>query len=557
MEDYVIGVDFGSDSVRAVVLDVSDGHIVGTGVSEYSRWMKGLYCNPSIGAYRQHPLDYIESLDKCVNESLDMAGKVIRKYIRGIGIDTTGSTPCPVDKNGTPLALLDEFKDNPNAMFFLWKDHTSIKEAQEFNRVIRDFGKEDYTRFQGTYSSEWYWAKMLHASRVDEKVKEKSYSWVEHCDWIPAILTGNVKPEEMYRCCCAAGHKALWHSDFNGLPSFNCLVSVDPYLAEMASHYGQGPKPSTECVGTLCKEWADRLGLSTEVKVGGSSLDAHAGAVGAGIKPHTLVKVIGTSTVDMLVSKREELRCKDLKDCCGQAENSIIPGYIGIEAGQAAFGDIYSWYRKVLMWPINKLVDKMNFNSAQEKEKYINMAHLTMINDLCAEAFETIDDENLIAVDWFNGRRYPFINESVKGGIYGLTLDTDAITLFKAIVLSTVFGSRRIFDSLVTRGLKIDEVITIGGIVKKSPLVIQMMADVLKLPIKIAKTDQACAQGAAMYAATAAGYYKDLLEAQKHMLEGYEKIYYPNENNIEKYDIMYKKHLTLGRHFEEIQKGQV
>jgi len=550
--DLVIGVDFGSDSARAVVVDTKDGHKIGEGVCDYPRWMENRYCNSSKGMFRQHPQDYIDALEQCVTTAVEAAGGDAWKKIKAISIDTTGSTPCPVDVNGTPLALKPEFWDNPNAMFYLWKDHTAIAEAVEINEALRDFEGEDYTRFQGTYSAEWYWAKILHGIRADGEVKKQAYSWVEHCDWIPAMLTGLTKPETMYRCSCAAGHKALWHSDFDGLPSAKCLGRVDPYLAKIIRRYATEPHTSVHAVGKITKEWAVRLKLNEDVVVGGSSLDAHAGAVGAGIKPGILVKVVGTSTVDMLVNTREDLRGSDLKDCCGQAENSIIPGYIGIEAGQAAFGDIYSWYRSLLMWPVNEFAREMA-EEGKDVGACVEKMQKSLLNKLCQEALALDDDEDLIVLDWFNGRRYPMINESIKGAISGLSLGTNAVSLFRSILLATIFGSRRIFDSFITRGIKIDEVITVGGIARQSPLVMQMMADVLKRPIKVSSSEQACAQGAAIYAATAAGIYSTLPEAQEHMAEDFERIYTPDKKMFEKYDILYKRYLSLGRHIEQMQ----
>lgn len=551
---YVIGVDFGSDSVRAIVVNCINGNTMGSGECYYERWMKGMYCNPSERMFRQHPLDYLESLEVSIKEALEQVGENAGQYIKAIAVDTTGSTPCPVDSDGIPLALLPEFEENPNAMFYLWKDHTSIEEAKEITHIIKDFNGEDYTRFQGTYSSEWYWAKILHGSRVDSKVKEKAYAWVEHCDWIPAVLTGKTKPDDMYRSSCAAGHKALWHSDFGGLPEDECLEAIDPYLRYVGEHYTIEPKTSVNNVGKITEAWAERLGVNTDVVIGGSSLDAHAGAVGAGIKSNTLVKVIGTSTVDMLVNKREVLRGKDLKDCCGQAENSILPGYIGMEAGQAAFGDIYSWFRNVLMWPINYYIKGDCDSTSDTVNKKLKDVYEHMIEDLCTEAAKRDECDDLITIDWFNGRRYPIINESVKGGMYGLTLGTDTVNIFKSIVFSTVFGTRRIFDSFVTRGIQIDEVITVGGISKKSPYIMQLMADILKRPIKVSESEQACAQGAAMYAAVACGIYGTLEEAQEFMCQGYEKIYIPNNQNFKKYDKMYFQYLKFGKHIDEIQQ---
>ena len=554
-KNYVIGVDFGSDSVRTVVLDMADGTTLGSAACEYERWMKKKYCDPSKNMFRQHPLDYLEAFEKSVKEALKMAGKQAGEYVRGIGVDTTGSTPCPVDENGTPLALLPEFAENPNAMFYLWKDHTAIEEAKEINEVFSDFAGEDYLRFQGTYASEWWWAKILHGSRVDNQVKKAAYSWVEHCDWIPAVLTGNTNPHTMYRCSCAAGHKALWHSDFGGLPSIKCLEAVDPYLAKVARNYGEGPQVSTHCVGVITEEWAERLGLNRKVIIGGSSLDAHAGAVVAGVRPNVLVKVIGTSTVDMLVSKREYLRGRDLHDSCGQAEDSILPGYVGIETSQAAFGDLCSWLRSILMWPSEHMLTEKLLEKEQGQE-IIKKMYDNILDRISEEAMNLEDDEDLTVIDWFNGRRYPIINETVKGGMYGLTLGTDVPHLFRSILLSAVFGSRRIIDSLVSRGVEIDEIITVGGIPQKSPLVMQMLADVIKRPIKVSNLTQACAQGAAMYAAVACGGYENLEEAQSHMDAGFMKTYTPNQKQFTKYDRLYQQYLKVGRHFEEIQNAR-
>ena len=553
-KDYVIGIDFGSDSVRAVVIDIKDGSTVGSDFCEYRRWMQKLYCDASKNMFRQHPLDYLESFEACVKGALKNAGENAGKYVRGIGVDATGSTPCPVDRNGTPLALLPEFAENPNAMFYLWKDHTSIEEAKEINKVFSNFGGEDYLRFQGTYASEWWWAKILHGARTDKKVKEAAYSWVEHCDWIPALLTGNTNPETMYRCSCAAGHKALWHSDFGGLPSMECLRTVDPYLEYVAKHYGKGPEDATYQVGVITKEWAKRLGVNEQTVIGGSSLDAHAGAVGAGVRPKVLVKVIGTSTVDMLVQKREYLRGRDLHDSCGQAENSILPGYVGMEASQAAFGDLCSWFRTLLMWPVQNIITKFPDLTEEQKEKIVHDTRKSLLDEITLEAEQIEDDLNLTIVDWFNGRRYPMINETVQGGMYGLSLGTTAPKLFRSLLLAAVFGSRRIVDSFVSRGVEIDEIITVGGIPKKSPLVMQMLADTLKRPIKVSNLTQACAQGAAMYATVAAGFYKDLEEAQEHMNAGFQKVYLPQEKNFEKYDRLYRQYMKVGRHFEEIQE---
>ena len=283
MQDQcVIGVDFGTDSARAIVVDCQNGEILGEAQAPYPRWMESKYCEPEKNQFRQHPCDYLETLESCVKDAVKRAGDKTGKYIKGIAIDTTGSTPCPVNKQGTPLALLPEFAHNPNAMFHLWKDHTAVREAEEINQVAAEWGGEDYTRFQGKYSSEWFWAKILHTIRSDTAVKQAAWSWVEHCDWIPALLTGQTNPVNMYRSACAAGHKALWHSEFGGLPSKAFLTRLDPYLGDVKEYYGRAPQTADSKVGVIMPEWAERLSIPPQTMIGGSSFDAHAGAVGGG-----------------------------------------------------------------------------------------------------------------------------------------------------------------------------------------------------------------------------------------------------------------------------------
>lgn len=556
MSEYVVGIDFGSDSVRAIIIDIHTGEEIASEAEDYPRWMEGKYCDSTKNMFRQHPLDYIESFENVMKNVIaggsNAVGKPIGSSIRGIGVDATGSTPCPVNENGIPLALLPEFSENPNAMFYLWKDHTAIREAKEINAVLKDFKGEDYTRFQGEYASEWYWAKILHAARTDNEVKEASYSWVEHCDWFPAMLSGNTNPKTMYRSSCAAGHKALWHSDFEGLPAYECFGSIDPYLEKMARNYGTKPQYATHCLGKISKEWVSRLGISEDCVIGGSSLDAHAGAVGAGIDVNILVMVLGTSAVDMLIEKRDKLRGKDIKEACGMAENSIIPEYIGIESSQAAFGDVYSWFRDILMWPVKNFVEQCEFIPKEEKKKCIKTYKKELLDRL-TEMLDINENDELISLDWLNGRRYPNINEKVKGGIYGITLSTDAVKMFKSLILSTAFGARRILESFVVRGIEINKIITVGGVSQKSPYIMQTLADVLQRPIQVSKSKQACARGAAIYAAVAAGYYKDIQEAQKSMCIGFSEIYEPKEDTFSMYNELYKKYLKVGRHFEDIQ----
>ena len=353
--EYVVGVDFGSDSVRAVIVRASDGQVAAEAAAAYPRWAQGLYCDPGIRQFRQHPQDYLEALCACVTEACAAAGETVSSRIAALSIDTTGSTPCPVNRAGTPLALLPGFEENPNAMFHLWKDHTAGTEAAEITACF-SAGTPDYTVYQGPYSSEWYWAKILHTIRQDPAVRAVAYTWVEHCDWMANLLAGRTRPELAYRCACAAGHKAYWHSAWGGLPAKERLAQLDPYLAQVHDTFIQPPEPCTAVVGTITQEWAQRLHLPAQTLICGGSFDAHAGAVGAGVCAGTMVVNIGTSAVNMMIERADALRGTGFAELAGQAENSILPGYVGIETSQSAFGDTYAWLKRLLLWPLESLL---------------------------------------------------------------------------------------------------------------------------------------------------------------------------------------------------------
>ncbi|MCP4727903.1 MAG: ribulokinase, partial [bacterium] len=323
-QKYVIGVDFGTDSVRSLIVDAKDGSEISSSVRHFSRWNEGQYCDPSKNQFRQHPLDHIEGLEGSIKEAVASAPGSIVENIAGITVDATGSTPGPVDRNGVPLALTAGFDDNPNAMFVLWKDHTAVEEAEEINHVSRTWGGIDYTKYiGGIYSSEWFWAKILHIIRNDEKIKNAAFSWVESCDWLPALLTGNTDPLTIFRSRCAAGHKAMWHREYNGLPSEEYLRKIDSRLVGLRERLFTDTYTCDVSAGTLSPEWADRLGLPQNVSVGVGAIDAHLGAVGAEIKPYELCKVIGTSTCDMLIAPANEVGDKLVKGICGQVDGSI------------------------------------------------------------------------------------------------------------------------------------------------------------------------------------------------------------------------------------------
>ncbi len=539
---YVIGVDFGSDSVRALVINALTGETVGTHVHEYTRWKQGLYCDPEAAQFRQHPLDYLEGLEASIVGALAQAPGEVKQQVVGISVDTTGSTPCAVDETGLPLALRPDCLNNPNGMFILWKDHTANAEAGEINELAHHWDV-DYTKYVGgIYSSEWFWAKLLHQLRVDESIRPHAFSWIEHCDWISAVLTGNTNPLTLHRSRCAAGHKALWHKEFDGLPSNEFLTRLDPLLDGLRDRLFTETYTSDQPMGNLSPEWAAKLGLSPDVVVGIGAFDAHMGAIGAQIEPYAFVRIIGTSTCDILMAPNEEIGHRLIRGICGQVDGSVAPGMLGLEAGQSAFGDVYAWFSRLITSPVRELLG----DEAADKLSQQLIPHLS---DKAAQL--PVTEQDVLALDWINGRRTPDANHTLKAAITGLNLGTDAPKVFKALVEATAFGSRSIVERFIEEGVPIKKVIAIGGVAKKSAFVMQTLADVLNKPIQVATADQACALGAAMCASVAAGVHPNLEAAQQAMGSGFDAEYTPRPDKVGIYDILYKKYLDLGDFVEK------
>jgi L-ribulokinase len=552
MKKYVIGIDYGTDSARAVIINALNGDEVASSVKEYTRWAKGEFCDPAKDQYRQHPLDYIEAMEHSVKDSLAKAGAEVAENIAGISFDTTGSTPILVNEAGIPLALTPEFADNPNAMFVLWKDHTAVKEAAEINKLCKSW-KIDYSSYEGgIYSSEWVWAKMLHVLREDQRVCKAAYSWIEHCDWMPALITGVVLPEKVLRSRCAAGHKSMWSERWEGLPSDEFLTALDPRLSGYRAKLYSKTFTSDLKIGNLTAQWAERLGLSTDVAVGVGGFDCHFGAVGGEVTPNVLARAIGTSTCDIMVASYDQIGDKLIAGICGQVDGSVIPGYIGLEAGQSAFGDVYAWFKKVVAWPLENILSKSTIIDAGTRDKIMAETLDQIIPQLSQEAMLVpIEESTIIAVDWMNGRRTPDATQEVTGSITGLKLGSTSPKIFRALVEATAFGSKAIVDRFEREGVEIKEIIGLGGVAKKSPFVMQTLADVLNMPIKVARTEQTCAFGAAMFASVVAGIYPKVEDAQKAMGKGFEKEYFPNRANAEKYAEIYLKYLKIGKFTEK------
>ncbi|MDA8993338.1 ribulokinase [Flavobacteriaceae bacterium] len=551
MKTYVIGLDYGTDSVRAILVDTKNGEELAAAVYDYPRWKKQAYCQASQQQFRQHPLDHIEGMEHTIKAVVEKSQVPVER-IKSICIDTTGSSPVPLNREGIPLAMVPGFEDNPNAMMVLWKDHTSILEAEEINTLAAHWGGEDFTKYEGgIYSSEWFWAKILHVARADAAVKKEAFTWMEHCDLMTYLLIEDKDLKRFKRSRCAAGHKAMWHHDWEGLPPTAFLEKLDPYLGTLRGNLYEDTYTSDEIAGSLDPDWAQRLGLSPATQIAVGTFDAHAGAVGAKIDEHALVRVMGTSTCDIMVATQQEVGKNTIRGICGQVDGSVLPGFVGLEAGQSAFGDLLAWFKDVLSWPIDHLVMTSNVLDEAQKEAVKQDLEENFIKTLSAQAEAIPLSESIpIALDWINGRRTPDADQNLKSALSQLSLGSKAPHIFKALVNAICFGSKKIVDRFREENVVINRVIGIGGVARKSPFIMQTLANVLNMPIEIASSDQAPALGATVYAAVAAGIYKDVVSASKQMGSDFEAVYQPDPQAVPYYQEQMKAYEALG-HFIE------
>jgi L-ribulokinase len=530
---YTIGLDFGTNSVRALLVDVSNGNELGTAVYEYETGEAGIILDSADhNLARQNPADYLEGIEVTIKAAIGEAKKADKDFdtnrIIGIGIDTTGSTPLPVDKNGTPLSMLDKFEDNPNACAWLWKDHTGHAEAAEITELAQKEHPEYLAKCGGTYSSEWFFSKVLHCLRTAPVVFDAAYSWVECCDYITAELTNTKKPETIKRSRCAAGHKAMFSDQWGGLPTKDFLSKLDPKLGGLRDRLYEETYTVETQAGLLTEEWAEKLGLPAGIPVAVGAFDAHLGAVGSGIAPGKLVKIIGTSTCDMLVAESGR-DLADVPGICGIVDGSILPGFFGLEAGQSAVGDIFNWF--------------VNYIQAGGKTAGSHEALTERASNLKP------GQSGLLALDWNNGNRTILVDQRLTGLLIGQTLHTKPEEIYRALIEATAFGALTIINRFEEYGVKVSEIINCGGIAEKNPLLMQIYADVTGREMKISRSAQSCALGAciagAVVAGKEAGGYDNFADAQAAMCGIKDVTYKPAQENHKVYQQLYALYKQL------------
>ncbi|NMB45398.1 MAG: ribulokinase [Firmicutes bacterium] len=493
---FALGFDYGTNSVRALVVDIATGEEVGTSVYNYQAGVDGVIVDPvDPNVARQDPRDYLDGLEAAGRGAIREAQANRKDFspdqIIGIGVDTTGSTPMPVDAHGIPLGLDPRFVDNPNAMAWLWKDHTSYEEAGAITARAAEIRPQFLAKVGGAYSSEWFWSKIWHCLKVDPEVSDAAYTWVELADIIPGLLTGTVAPDKLKRGVCAAGHKAMFNSNWSGYPDKEFLVSLEPRLGRIRESLPNTAYTAGERAGLLTEEWAERLGLKAGIAVSVGAFDAHMGAVGAGVKEGTLVKIIGTSTCDVAVASLKT-GLPDVPGICGIVEGSVLPDHYGLEAGQSAVGDIFNWF-------VNHCVPA----SYQEEAKQQGMDIHQLLTKKAQK--QQPGESGLLALDWNNGNRTILVDVRLSGLMLGQTLQTRPEEMYRALIEGTAYGSRVIIERLEEYGVHIEEVINCGGIAEKNEMLMQIYADVTNRTMKISRSAQTPALGAAMFAAVAAG----------------------------------------------------
>lgn len=532
---YVIGLDFGTDSLRGILVDSSNGKVLASQSALYPRWAQGLYCDAALSQFRQHPLDYIECLESVLCALV--ANCANPDAIRAISIDSTASTPCLISADAQPLSLNSKYANCPDAMFVLWKDHTAQLESEQISALCSRSKLNYAAHTGGHYSAECYWSKVLHLIRKNEELRHDAYAAIELCDYIPALLSGCKDASKLKGSLCAAGTKQMWAPEWGGFPDKDFFSNLDPDLAKIASRLSRTRLDCSKPVAHISEDWAKKVGLSSSVLIGTSIVDSHAGAVGAGISYKTMVLNLGTSAGYMAVMPKDKMEGRIIKGIFNQVEGSILPDMIGFEAGLSAFGDLYAWLKNLLSWPLQLL--------SEPEVKSIEDKLLISLGEAAANLPARLDAP--IATDYFNGRRCPAPDSQLSGTIAGLKLSSSAPEIYYALVEATAFATRAIIDHLRKGGIEIDRFIAVGGISQKSPFVMQVLSDTLGSEIAVSASPASCSLGSAIHAAVVAGAYPNIQEAQKAMIEPADLVYTPNSINKEILDQRYSRYLHLAR----------
>ena len=532
---YTIGLDYGTNSVRALIVNVANGQEVAGAVWNYEHGRAGVILSRNPNLARQHPADCLKGAGKTIKAALATAKKKVKGFkaqqIIGIGVDTTGSTPLPVDEKGEPLAFQKKFAHHPAAMAWLWKDHTAVAEAAEITGLAKKIRPQYLAKCGGTYSSEWFWSKILHCLRVAPEVFNAAHSWVELADYVPAALTGTEHPKKFIAGVCAAGHKAMWNAGWGGYPDEQFLSRLHPKLGQLRKRLSPRVHSIDKAVGGLTTQWSRKTGLAAGIPVAVGAFDAHLGAVGSGVATGVLVKIMGTSTCDIAIAPVQK-KLGEVPGLCGIVNGSVIPGYFGLEAGQSAVGDIFNWF----------------VNYVQPEGKKGTHEALT-----AGAARLKPGESGLLALDWNNGNRTILVDQQLTGLLIGQTLYTTPAEIYRALIEATAFGALTIINRFEEYGVKIREVINCGGIAQKNPVVMQIYADVTGRPMKVSRSAQTCALGAAIAAAVVAGAHKDYSRAQRAMTGLKARVFKPDAKAHATYKTLYRLYKQLHDAFGSTQ----
>lgn len=543
---FVIGIDYGTDSVRALLADAATGAVVADSVFNYPRWGRQAYCDAARSRFRQHPQDHLDGLRHVIGEVLAKHPGAARR-VRAIAVDTTASTPCLTDAEGTPLALLPNYADDPDAMFVLWKDHTAQREAEQITDLCARSAVNYACHSGNHYSSECFWAKALHLLRGSERLRRDAYAVVELCDWIPAVLTGARNPPRLRTSHCAAGSKQMWSDRWGGFPPEEFFEALDPILLPLLRHISKENYTCDHAAGRIAPEWAAEFGLPSDTVIGVGNIDAHAGAVGAGIACGTVVLNLGTSACYMALMPPERMEGRLVEGIFGQVDGSIVPGMVGFEAGLSAFGDVYAWFKNLLSFPLKEILAHTELLDEPTRKRLVAECCDRIMAELTAAAERLPLREDLpLATDWLNGRRNPYPAPELTGTLTGLRLSTSAPEIYYAFAEATAFATRAILDHLEANGVGIYRLTGIGGIAQKSPFVMQLLADVTGREISVIDCKQACAMGSVVFAAVVAGCYVSVEEAQRRLCNFPATLYRPDPERRGLLMRRYQRYKALG-----------